>query len=62
MTAETLPAGLKLEPVVIYQPLLHLDERPAGAQRCRGMLAQQMDVGLNRHLLACGVLEVRWHT
>ena len=25
------------------------------------MLTQQMDVSFDRHLLACGVLEVRWH-
>jgi len=61
VTTEALPRRLDLEPVVVDEPLFHLDEPPAGAQPGRSMLTQQMDVSFDRHLLACGVLEVRWH-
>ena len=53
------PPRLEGDPAVVDEALTHLAEREAGGERGRHVVAQEMDVGLDRHRLAGATIEVR---
>jgi hypothetical protein len=54
-----LPFGLELEPDVVDQALAQLSQLPARGERRRRVLAEQVDVRIDRHRLARRAVEVR---
>ena len=56
-----LPSRLERDPAVVHETLAHLDEREASGTRRGDMIAHEVDVGLDRHGLARGAVEVCRH-
>ena len=61
MAPVAVPLGLDFEPGVIDHPLPHLGQDPARVHCRRDVLAQHVDVRLDRHRLARRAGKVRRH-